>query len=71
MKTNESRLDRIIRGVVGAILLVLFLTNFFAIVLAGGGVFWLSGIHARRQLFLQAAVREPLVQEGGEALGHP
>ena len=29
--------------------LVLFLTNFFAIVLAGGGVFWLSGIHARRQ----------------------
>lgn len=27
MKTNESRLDRIVRGVVGAILLVLFLTN--------------------------------------------
>lgn len=28
--------------------LVLFLTNFFAIVLAGGGVFWVSGVHARR-----------------------
>lgn len=28
--------------------LVLFLTSSFAIVLAGGGVFWLSGVHARR-----------------------
>ncbi len=29
--------------------LVLFLTSSFAIVLAGGDVFWLSGVHARRQ----------------------
>jgi uncharacterized hydrophobic protein (TIGR00271 family) len=28
--------------------LILFLTNFFAIVLAGGTVFWISGIHAPR-----------------------
>lgn len=28
--------------------LILFLTNFFAIVLAGGAVFWLSGLHAPR-----------------------
>lgn len=29
--------------------LILFLTNFFAIVLAGGAFLWLSGVHARRQ----------------------
>jgi uncharacterized hydrophobic protein (TIGR00271 family) len=27
--------------------LILFMTNFFAIVLAGGAVFWLSGVHPR------------------------
>jgi uncharacterized hydrophobic protein (TIGR00271 family) len=34
--------------------MLLFLTNFFAIVLAGGAVFWLSGIHPRPTGAVQA-----------------
>ena len=36
--------------------LILFLTNFFAIVLAGGAVFWLSGVHPRPSGAAQAHI---------------
>lgn len=42
--------------------LILFLTNFLAIVLAGGAVFWLSGVTVRRVSSLEDIKRKRAVQ---------